>query len=110
MAQIVVASEKHSKKISSFRQSTKTCNCEIVFKTKSKNKNTGYFFVVVFVCIAAVLINHFIERGLLVAGPRDDVLVVGRDVTTENGTRLLRDEDGRSVGSAPGIEKIVLSS
>jgi|FrelakmetLWP11LW_1041352.scaffolds.fasta_scaffold343675_2 hypothetical protein len=69
-----------------------------------KSKNTGYFFVVVLLfCIAAVLINHFIERGLLIAGPRDDVFVVRRDVTAENGAGLLGDKDGGSIGSAPGI-------
>ena len=55
------------------------------------------------------LVHDFVDGCLLVAGARDDVLVVCGDVAAEHGRGFLGLEDGGSVGRAPGVEQVVLA-
>ena len=55
------------------------------------------------------LILDFINWGLLVSRPGDDVFVIIWDVHRQHWGGLVRLEDGGSVWRPPGVEKVVLS-
>jgi len=54
-----------------------------------------------------LLVDDLVDRGLLVAGPRDNVLVITGDVAAQYGGRLLGHKDGSSIRRSPGVEQIV---
>lgn len=58
--------------------------------------------------VEASSVDDLIHRGFLVSRARHDVFVVSRDITAQDGRRLLGLEDASAVWSPPGIEQVVL--